>query len=690
MIATGDTTYETSVVLKFSMNSLNLSDSLTPQIEIREVGTDFTDTVTNSGSAVVYSGSPVTGTVTVSGLENGLYHWQARISNPAGNSSWASYGSNLESAADVVVSAPAVSSFSPSDGAVGVLADSSLSITFDRTVVAGTGYITIYDSGDVEFESFDVTSDVSGFGTDTITFTPSSILIPSTDYYVLVDATAVVDSGGHSFDGIVSSGTWNFTVEDKRDQTITFAALAGKTFGDSSFALAGTASSGLTVSYVSSDETVAAVVGSAVTVAGAGTTTITASQSGNVLYNSAVDAARDLVVAKADQTIDFAVLDSRIYGSPSFSLTATASSGLAVSFSSSNSLVATIDGVTVATHSTGTSTITATQTGDDDWNLATVERELSVIQDPNGGTRTAPNGGAPTAYAYFLNAPIESAVYHAGDEVALSWNTGGANVSYARMSFSADGGLTWSQIFDRQSTFGSYGWTVPNLTTDQAKLKVEATDAGDSVVASAFFSATFSVMGVSVVENENESDEVSTESDSGSVSDPNVSGIYSPQSASDSTLSIDIDLGLHPTEGEVVYCVPGSLIKTAGNSAVYYCGEDGRRYCFPNEHIYSSWFDGFDAVMIISSENLARIPLGGNVLYRPGHRMIKIQSDPRVYAVARGGLLRWVTTERVAEALYGPNWNRMIDDVDPSFFFSYTVGDPITESDFKLAEVSDG
>ncbi|MBU0625041.1 hypothetical protein KKF05_01720, partial [Patescibacteria group bacterium] len=83
-------------------------------------------------------------------------------------------------------------------------------------------------------------------------------------------------------------------------------------------------------------------------------------------------------------------------------------------------------------------------------------------------------------------------------------------------------------------------------------------------------------------------------------------------------------------------------------------------------------------------EDIARIPIGGNITYRPGTRMVKIESDPRVYAIARGGLLRWVQTEAVAAALYGPDWNRMVDDVPVAFWVNYRFGDPITPADVGL------
>jgi len=100
-IAVGSGTDNTSVVLKFVMSSDNVSESLTPQVELREIGTAFTNSVTHSGNAVAYSGSEVTGTVTITGLTLGKkYHWQARVSNSSGQSSWVSFGGNNESVSD--------------------------------------------------------------------------------------------------------------------------------------------------------------------------------------------------------------------------------------------------------------------------------------------------------------------------------------------------------------------------------------------------------------------------------------------------------------------------------------------------------------------------------------------------------------------------------------------------------------
>ena len=74
----------------------------------------------------------------------------------------------------------------------------------------------------------------------------------------------------------------------KRDQVITFPALTDKKTGDADFQLSATSSSGLPVTYSSTDTTVALVTANGnVHIAGSGTATITASQAGNDVYNAA-------------------------------------------------------------------------------------------------------------------------------------------------------------------------------------------------------------------------------------------------------------------------------------------------------------------------------------------------------------------------------------------------------------------
>lgn len=139
---------------------------------------------------------------------------------------------------------------------------------------------------------------------------------------------------------------------------------------------------------------------------------------------------------------------------------------------------------------------------------------------------------------------------------------------------------------------------------------------------------------------------------------------------------ITTDKGLVAT-GAGANCLSGALVKSASSSAVYFCGADGKRYAFPNERVYFSWHANFNGIQTLTNEGLAAIPLGGNVTYRPGVKLVKLESVSNVYAVDKGGVLRWIKTSTQAAALYGKNWNKNVDDLSDAFFTNYTMGEPI-------------
>jgi uncharacterized protein YjdB len=157
----------------------------------------------------------------------------------------------------------------------------------------------------------------------------------------------------------------------KQDQTISGLSNLDKTVGDADFNLSATATSDLTVSYSSSNTAVATISGSTVHIVGAGTTTITASQAGNDTYNAATDVTATLTVGKASQIITGLSNMDKTVGDADFNLSATASSNLAVTYASSNENVATISGSTVHIVGAGTTTITASQAGNENYNAAT-------------------------------------------------------------------------------------------------------------------------------------------------------------------------------------------------------------------------------------------------------------------------------------------------------------------------------
>ena len=126
--------------------------------------------------------------------------------------------------------------------------------------------------------------------------------------------------------------------------------------------------------------------------------------------------------------------------------------------------------------------------------------------------------------------------------------------------------------------------------------------------------------------------------------------------------------------------------------AVYYLGADGKRYVFPNEKTYKTWYADFSGVQIVSATELSSYSIGGNATYRPGVKLVKITTDPKVYAVGGNGTLHWVTTAAIAESLYGASWaSTSVEDVSDAFFVNYLVGSDINAaSEYDKASEMDG
>lgn len=123
----------------------------------------------------------------------------------------------------------------------------------------------------------------------------------------------------------------------------------------------------------------------------------------------------------------------------------------------------------------------------------------------------------------------------------------------------------------------------------------------------------------------------------------------------------------------------GRLVKIHSDSAVYYT-VNGKRYAFPHESVFFSWYSDFHSVATISPDELTKYTLVGNVTYRPGTWLVKIQTDPKVYAVSRFGTLRWVASEHIAATLYGSKWQTNVRDIPDTFFLNYDIGNPITNA----------
>jgi hypothetical protein len=174
--------------------------------------------------------------------------------------------------------------------------------------------------------------------------------------------------------------TKTLTVVAKIPQTITFPAFGVKHYGDEEFAITASSSSGLALSFASSNTDVATISGNKIKIVGVGTSTITASQSGNIEYLAASNVEKTLTVEKGSQTISFEALEAKILPGAVVELESSSSAGLTITYTSSDTDVITVSGNKITGVAGGIATVTASQSGNDLYSAATsVSREVGVL-----------------------------------------------------------------------------------------------------------------------------------------------------------------------------------------------------------------------------------------------------------------------------------------------------------------------
>jgi sugar lactone lactonase YvrE len=179
-------------------------------------------------------------------------------------------------------------------------------------------------------------------------------------------------------------------------QAITFPTIPNQTYSTTPITLNATASSGLTVSYTVTSGP-ATVSGNMLTLTGAGSVTVQASQAGNGQYSGATPVSHTFTVHAASQTISFRVNAPSMaaYGT-SFTVAASATSGLPVTYSSSGPC--TNSGATYTMNSgIGICTVTASQPGNSGYSLA------SPVVEYTDAARVSPTvnfSGVPSSAPY--------------------------------------------------------------------------------------------------------------------------------------------------------------------------------------------------------------------------------------------------------------------------------------------------
>ena len=260
----------------------------------------------SSASAITIVGAGVCGIMTNNGFESGFVNW-TRNPNAAAAKIGTSAQSGLKSA---VITAD--------QGAInygkGITVTAGSEITFDvwakvegtpnpsnasQSILpwwAGIG-LDFYDAQGAKIESAKIQYQVHPS-------TPAATATVYTKYTVtkLAPANAATigiwaSKAGPSGQLVVDDFCLTITAPALLEQTVSLDSMISKTVGDADFEPNGLATSGLPVSYASSDTSVAAIVNGKVHILAPGTTVITASQNGNATYSAAPSLSRTLMVS---------------------------------------------------------------------------------------------------------------------------------------------------------------------------------------------------------------------------------------------------------------------------------------------------------------------------------------------------------------------------------------------------------
>ena len=230
-----DVAVDTNIVLNFS----EAVDVESGNITIKKTSDDSTvETIDVTSTKVTGSGSTQITINPSSALDDSTEFYliidATAFDDAAGNSYAGIDNTNsMLSFTSIDNTNPTLSSSVPVDNATGVSAVANITLTFSEAVDVESGNITIKKtSDDSTLETIDVTENkVTGTGTNQITINPSNTFSSSTEYYVLIDATAFDDAAGNSYAGISSTTALSFTSQDTGNPYLTSTTPAHQATG---------------------------------------------------------------------------------------------------------------------------------------------------------------------------------------------------------------------------------------------------------------------------------------------------------------------------------------------------------------------------------------------------------------------------------------------------------------------------
>ena len=309
-------------------------------------------------------------------------------------------------------------------------------------------------------------------------------------------------------------------------------------------------------------------------------------------------------------------------------------------------------------------------TGPEDGTWSFTIRSCGGSGSGGGGSSTVTS----TTAVITLSNPDDGDSLDGGEDVTVTWSTSGSGHDTISLAYSTNAGLTYSEIaYNVDEDDGSYAWTVPDIDATDAILKITSYDSGKGTLDTD--TVTIDIVASSA---SNEEADAGTTTEGAEWSD-NDEHYNAPGSG---------EYGASPFDGseqEISEVSAGWFIRTNGSSSVYYVDENHERFVFWDTNTFFTWSDSWDDIVWVTDATLPTLTLGDVMLPQPGVTLVKIQSDPKVYAIdvdSDGNyLLRWIPTEEIAITLYGESWADYVIDLDSTVFSKFETGEDMSESD---------
>ncbi len=245
-------------------------------------------------------------------------------------------------------------------------------------------------------------------------------------------------------------------------------------------------------------------------------------------------------------------------------------------------------------------------------------------------------------YDIEVTVPEASEAYIPGDSVDITWDTSGGSASpgFVSLYYSVDGGTTLETIVENTVNDSSYTWTVPDITEQSVVIVAYGTDLLEILATDESGAFSVNVEEGAEVEEEEDAEDVDTSEDSEEL------------------------------------LPDGTYMRGESWSTVYYV-EDGSRHPFLDSQTFFTYADDFDDVIEVEDGYLSNYIIGTPMLPKAGTVLVKVQSVNSVYVLEAGNTLRWITSEDLAEELFGDDWADYVIDVPVTAWAHFNHGDDV-------------